>query len=153
MGWLCGVGVGKDLSRIPIPVNFSEPLSMLQRLTEDFEYRWETTGIYFTTSTSSVVHPAVLRIRIILIRIRIQPFFYTDPDPGKWYGFHGSGSGSLASRSGSGSLASRSVFLMVRIRIHTIQNRGKRLDWQTKIHHLILNWELSSFAINRYNLF
>jgi hypothetical protein len=31
--------VGKDLSRIPIPVNFSEPLSMLQRLTEDFEYR------------------------------------------------------------------------------------------------------------------
>jgi hypothetical protein len=31
--------IGKDLSRIPIPVNFSEPLSMLQRLTEDFEYR------------------------------------------------------------------------------------------------------------------
>ncbi len=30
--------IGKDLSRIPIPVNFSEPLSMLQRITEDFEY-------------------------------------------------------------------------------------------------------------------
>jgi hypothetical protein len=36
--------IGKDLSRIPIPVNFSEPLSMLQRLTEDFEYR---SGDYF----------------------------------------------------------------------------------------------------------
>lgn len=30
--------IGKDLSKIPIPVNFSEPLSMLQRLTEEFEY-------------------------------------------------------------------------------------------------------------------
>lgn len=30
--------IGKDLSKIPMPVNFSEPLSMLQRLTEDFEY-------------------------------------------------------------------------------------------------------------------
>jgi hypothetical protein len=30
--------VGKDLSRIPIPVNFSEPLSMLQRMTEELEY-------------------------------------------------------------------------------------------------------------------
>ncbi|XP_021708221.1 oxysterol-binding protein 1 isoform X2 [Aedes aegypti] len=30
--------IGKDLSKIPIPVNFNEPLSMLQRLTEDFEY-------------------------------------------------------------------------------------------------------------------
>jgi len=30
--------IGKDLSKIPIPVNFSEPLSMLQRLIEDFEY-------------------------------------------------------------------------------------------------------------------
>nr|XP_022904698.1 oxysterol-binding protein 1 isoform X1 [Onthophagus taurus] len=30
--------IGKDLTKIPIPVNFSEPLSMLQRLTEDFEY-------------------------------------------------------------------------------------------------------------------
>lgn len=30
--------IGKDLSRIPMPVNFNEPLSMLQRLTEDFEY-------------------------------------------------------------------------------------------------------------------
>ena len=29
---------GKDLSRIPVPVNFSEPLSMIQRITEDFEY-------------------------------------------------------------------------------------------------------------------
>lgn len=29
---------GKELSKIPIPVNFSEPLSMLQRLTEDYEY-------------------------------------------------------------------------------------------------------------------
>ncbi|KAH9645572.1 hypothetical protein HF086_005221 [Spodoptera exigua] len=27
-----------ELSKIPIPVNFSEPLSMLQRLTEDYEY-------------------------------------------------------------------------------------------------------------------
>ncbi|KAI5724832.1 hypothetical protein M8J77_007703 [Diaphorina citri] len=30
--------IGKDLSTIPMPLNFSEPLSMLQRLTEDFEY-------------------------------------------------------------------------------------------------------------------
>eukprot|EP00028_Trichosphaerium_sp_Am-I-7-wt_P004415 CAMPEP_0168532826 /NCGR_PEP_ID=MMETSP0405-20121227/16592_1 /TAXON_ID=498012 /ORGANISM="Trichosphaerium sp, Strain Am-I-7 wt" /LENGTH=933 /DNA_ID=CAMNT_0008558529 /DNA_START=42 /DNA_END=2843 /DNA_ORIENTATION=- len=30
--------IGKDLSRITIPVHFSEPLSMLQRLTEDVEY-------------------------------------------------------------------------------------------------------------------
>ena len=30
--------IGKDLSRIPIPVNFSEPLSMLQRITEELEY-------------------------------------------------------------------------------------------------------------------
>ncbi|XP_050441329.1 oxysterol-binding protein 1 isoform X3 [Adelges cooleyi] len=30
--------IGKDLSKIPMPVNFSEPLSMLQRITEDFEY-------------------------------------------------------------------------------------------------------------------
>jgi len=30
--------IGKDLSRIPVPVNFSEPLSMIQRITEDFEY-------------------------------------------------------------------------------------------------------------------
>jgi len=30
--------IGKDLSKIPVPVNFSEPLSMLQRLMEDFEY-------------------------------------------------------------------------------------------------------------------
>ncbi|GMS79066.1 hypothetical protein PENTCL1PPCAC_1241, partial [Pristionchus entomophagus] len=30
--------IGKDLSKIPLPVNFSEPLSMLQRITEDLEY-------------------------------------------------------------------------------------------------------------------
>lgn len=30
--------IGKDLTRIPIPVNFSEPISMLQRLCEDLEY-------------------------------------------------------------------------------------------------------------------
>jgi len=30
--------IGKDLSKIPIPVNFSEPLSMIQRITEDMEY-------------------------------------------------------------------------------------------------------------------
>ncbi|CAF0742755.1 unnamed protein product [Didymodactylos carnosus] len=30
--------VGKDLSKIPIPVNFSEPISMLQRITEELEY-------------------------------------------------------------------------------------------------------------------
>lgn len=30
--------IGKELSKIPMPVNFSEPLSFLQRLTEDFEY-------------------------------------------------------------------------------------------------------------------
>ena len=33
--------IGKDLSKIPLPVNFSEPLSMLQRLGEEYEYRWE----------------------------------------------------------------------------------------------------------------
>lgn len=30
--------IGKELSKIPMPVNFSEPISFLQRLTEDFEY-------------------------------------------------------------------------------------------------------------------
>ncbi|XP_076452953.1 oxysterol-binding protein 1-like isoform X2 [Babylonia areolata] len=30
--------IGKELSKIPMPVNFSEPLSMLQRLTEELEY-------------------------------------------------------------------------------------------------------------------
>ncbi|XP_046363584.1 oxysterol-binding protein 1-like isoform X2 [Haliotis rufescens] len=30
--------IGRELSKIPMPVNFSEPLSMLQRLTEEFEY-------------------------------------------------------------------------------------------------------------------
>ena len=30
--------LGKDLFRIPLPVNFSEPVSMLQRLCEDMEY-------------------------------------------------------------------------------------------------------------------
>ncbi|WKY01932.1 hypothetical protein Q1695_015724 [Nippostrongylus brasiliensis] len=30
--------IGKDLSKIPMPVNFSEPLSVLQRITEDLEY-------------------------------------------------------------------------------------------------------------------
>lgn len=30
--------IGKDLSRIPIPVNYSEPVSMLQRLCEEMEY-------------------------------------------------------------------------------------------------------------------
>ncbi|XP_053617090.1 oxysterol-binding protein 1 isoform X2 [Plodia interpunctella] len=32
--------IGKELSKIPIPVNFSEPLSMLQRLVEDYEYSY-----------------------------------------------------------------------------------------------------------------
>ncbi|XP_049851697.1 uncharacterized protein LOC126326580 [Schistocerca gregaria] len=30
--------IGKDLSRITIPVQFSEPINMMQRLVEDFEY-------------------------------------------------------------------------------------------------------------------
>ncbi|KAK2720637.1 oxysterol-binding protein 1-like isoform X2 [Artemia franciscana] len=30
--------IGKELTKIPMPVNFSEPLSMLQRLVEDYEY-------------------------------------------------------------------------------------------------------------------
>ncbi|XP_053200769.1 oxysterol-binding protein 1-like [Panonychus citri] len=30
--------IGKELTKIPMPVNFNEPLSMLQRLTEDFDY-------------------------------------------------------------------------------------------------------------------
>ncbi|XP_067933547.1 oxysterol-binding protein 1-like [Watersipora subatra] len=30
--------VGRDLTKIPMPINFNEPLSMLQRLTEEFEY-------------------------------------------------------------------------------------------------------------------
>ncbi|XP_022106011.1 oxysterol-binding protein 1-like isoform X2 [Acanthaster planci] len=30
--------IGKELSKIPVPVNFNEPLSMLQRLAEDLEY-------------------------------------------------------------------------------------------------------------------
>ncbi|XP_063694854.1 oxysterol-binding protein 1-like isoform X3 [Bolinopsis microptera] len=30
--------IGKELSKIPMPVNFNEPISFLQRLTEDMEY-------------------------------------------------------------------------------------------------------------------
>ncbi|XP_045472099.1 oxysterol-binding protein 2-like isoform X2 [Harmonia axyridis] len=30
--------IGKDLSQIPLPINFNEPLSLLQRLTEELEY-------------------------------------------------------------------------------------------------------------------
>ena len=30
--------IGKELTKIPMPVNFNEPLSMLQRITEDYEY-------------------------------------------------------------------------------------------------------------------
>lgn len=30
--------IGKELSKIPMPVNFNEPMSFLQRLTEDLEY-------------------------------------------------------------------------------------------------------------------
>lgn len=30
--------IGKELTKIPMPVNFNEPLSTLQRLAEDFEY-------------------------------------------------------------------------------------------------------------------
>ncbi|XP_021952007.2 oxysterol-binding protein 1 [Folsomia candida] len=30
--------IGKDLTKLPLPVNFNEPLSMLQRLNEDYEY-------------------------------------------------------------------------------------------------------------------
>lgn len=30
--------IGKDLTKIPLPVNFNEPLSMLQRLNEEYEY-------------------------------------------------------------------------------------------------------------------
>lgn len=30
--------IGRDLSKIPMPINFNEPLSMLQRLAEDLEY-------------------------------------------------------------------------------------------------------------------
>ncbi|KAK0416292.1 hypothetical protein QR680_012401 [Steinernema hermaphroditum] len=30
--------IGKELSKIPMPVNFNEPLSVLQRITEDLEY-------------------------------------------------------------------------------------------------------------------
>ena len=30
--------IGKDLTKLPVPVNFNEPLSMLQRLCEDMEY-------------------------------------------------------------------------------------------------------------------
>ncbi|CAJ0580671.1 unnamed protein product, partial [Mesorhabditis spiculigera] len=32
--------IGRELSKIPMPVNFSEPLSMLQRVTEDLEYAY-----------------------------------------------------------------------------------------------------------------
>ncbi len=30
--------IGKDLSRLPVPVNYNEPLSMLQRMAEDMQY-------------------------------------------------------------------------------------------------------------------
>lgn len=32
--------IGKDLNKIPMPINFNEPLSMLQRLAEWFEYSY-----------------------------------------------------------------------------------------------------------------
>ena len=63
--------IGKDLSKLPLPVNFSEPISFLQRITEELEYsnlidiaakcsdQWEqlayiaafTISSYSTTST------------------------------------------------------------------------------------------------------
>lgn len=30
--------IGKELTKIPMPVHFNEPLSTLQRLAEDYEY-------------------------------------------------------------------------------------------------------------------
>uniref|UniRef100_A0A0K0DF58 Oxysterol-binding protein n=1 Tax=Angiostrongylus cantonensis TaxID=6313 RepID=A0A0K0DF58_ANGCA len=41
--------IGKELSKIPMPVNFSEPLSVLQRITEDLEYA----SLYFILSKKS----------------------------------------------------------------------------------------------------
>uniref|UniRef100_A0AC34QJU0 Oxysterol-binding protein n=1 Tax=Panagrolaimus sp. JU765 TaxID=591449 RepID=A0AC34QJU0_9BILA len=32
--------IGKELTKIPMPVNFNEPLSVLQRITEDLEYAY-----------------------------------------------------------------------------------------------------------------
>ena len=60
---------------------------------------------------------------------RIQPFFYTDPDPGKLYGFHGSGSATLPVtilfwiRLFKTILATRNHHQMFLMLLHELQNK------------------------------
>nr|XP_036849269.1 oxysterol-binding protein 2 isoform X1 [Manis javanica] len=47
--------IGRELSKIPMPVNFNEPLSMLQRLTEDLEYHHLLdTAVHCTSSVEQM---------------------------------------------------------------------------------------------------
>lgn len=48
--------IGKELSKIPMPVNFSEPLSMLQRLTEDYEYAYVLDKVNIVKSRLFKIH-------------------------------------------------------------------------------------------------
>ena len=55
--------IGKELSKIPMPVNFNEPLSMLQRLSEDFEYsRCLDRAAECDTSAEELAHLAAFTI-------------------------------------------------------------------------------------------
>ncbi|GAA50839.1 oxysterol-binding protein 1 [Clonorchis sinensis] len=55
--------IGKELTKIPMPVNFSEPLSMLQRLTETFEYSsCLDRGALCNDSLEQMVHVAAFTI-------------------------------------------------------------------------------------------
>ncbi|CAH1802241.1 unnamed protein product [Owenia fusiformis] len=57
--------IGKDLTKIPLPVNFCEPLSMLQRLTEEFEYSdILDKAAKFDDATEQLMHVAAFTISV-----------------------------------------------------------------------------------------
>lgn len=60
--------IGKDLSKIPMPVNFNEPISMLQRLTEDYEYT------ELLDKAASCTDPCEQLAYVAAFTIRYQPF-------------------------------------------------------------------------------
>ena len=62
--------IGKDLSRIPLPVNFNEPLSMLQRTVEDMEYA-------SLLQRASAIPDSLVRIQCVAA-FAISPYAATD---------------------------------------------------------------------------
>lgn len=62
--------IGKDLTRIPVPVNFSEPISMLQRLAEDLEYA----DLLYMASTAA---DPLMRLQYVAA-FAVSPYSSTD---------------------------------------------------------------------------